>query len=1295
MADIKQKIKDSKIIPELKEILLNDCLLQLESKFGLSSLGEFEDVTNLPNLFSNPKEKEVRIELEKLIENKKISGILSEISVQEFIREYSYTYLNRFIALKLLEERKIILQTVSKDYESKGFIFYLADNPQDETLYNQGKAYEAYKSFFSWQCLQISKDEEIKILFNPQTTISKIFPLEKTLKRIFELINKEELNEVWKEDEVIGWVYQYFIEDDKKRVFDKIYNKKQKMDLTDIAPATQIFTPKWIVKYLVENTLGRLWLRMHPDSKLRENLSYFVPNENDKESIEFKKAKEITLLDPACGTMHFGMVAFDIFYNIYLEELENAGKQNWPLKPSVEIKEDIPQSIIENNIYGIDIDQRSIQLSALSLYLKAKSLNKDASIQKYNLISTNIPTFTSSDIEDFVGSISSKYEITKKLLKLILPELNKAYYLGSLLKIEETITDFLSKEKKGIIEKFRSQLSLLATDEERQLALQEDVSWEEVNSELIEAIDEFLISGNGGRKSYLALESKKGISFINALIKRYDIVVCNPPYSGRRNMDNRLANDLKQLYPKKDNDLYTMFIARCVEIANFNNSFCGMVTMHTFMFTSSNFDLRKSILESSSIETMAHLGTNTEFDVANKTAQGFTAFIVNKKRNLNLNSQGIYFRLINEIDEEKKLAFEDTLKKYLNNKISEKLFIIPQEKLKQISSWPFVYWISENIRNLFFNNKPVMNYAKTAVGQNTGENFRFLKFWWEVEITNICFHCNDINEVKNFNQKWFPYMKGGEVKKWYGNQEYVINWYEDGKELKDYAIFRNNGKHWSRYIQNLKYCFKEGITYSFLTVSNLSLRYMPAGFIFDVAGSAIFPKVTNVFFLLGILNSKISTYLIKILNPTVNYQVGDLAKLPYPDIEGVQELSDEIIGKVKNCVELKKQIVKTEETSWEFELPLNWCDGIFDKLNIDKELAILESEISSDIYILYEIKKEDITQIEKEYGKLPAELKLYDECNIKELKKIESLYLSKHIPKEVLKQNDDFIDDENEDDLEIVPEKIKGNSRFLTFEEMCLASGDHPETVFNYIKNNNLERPEERYELAVRWISYAIGVYFGRFNVDGVAPDDDGIAVIDLGHNDDLPENIEEILIKVAGEKNTNEIIKILGGDLRKFLSYDFFLKHHIPMYKKRPVYWLLQTKNKNYSFYIYNQKINRDTLFKLIDKYIEPKEKLENLKLAELQNKAIKIEIGSEKRELLIQIEKIDNFLQEIRDFKSNILEIIGSGYQTDIDDGVILNIAPLYKVIPWKEPEKYYKELKEGRYQWSSISKIIFNNK
>ena len=463
MVDVKQKIKESKIIPIIKKLLIDDCDQQLEGVFGFQKDGRLEELSNLPNIKDGSKDFETRKIIENNINNKTKSGLSEKQTREDLIKEYSYTYINRFIAFKMFEDRKIIEETVSGEYRSKGFIYYMADNPKEEENYKLGNEYETYKRFFLHQCRILSKDEEIKILFDPDSLVSHLFPKEITLNKIFELTNNEKLNSVWGEDEVIGWVYQYFIEDEKKKVFDRIYKDKKKMDLTDIAPATQIFTPKWIVKYLVQNTLGRLWIRMHPDTSLLDKLDYYVPNEGDNDHIELKGVKEITLLDPACGTMHFGMVAFDLFYQMYVEELEKHGINGWPNKASVSSIAEIPQTIIENNIYGIEIDYRAIQLSALSLYIKAKSKNINASIQKYNLVCTNISNFTKEDIDDFINSISSKYEITKKLLGLIIPELNKAYYLGSLLKIEDTINNFISKEKISLEERFKKQLDLFVT----------------------------------------------------------------------------------------------------------------------------------------------------------------------------------------------------------------------------------------------------------------------------------------------------------------------------------------------------------------------------------------------------------------------------------------------------------------------------------------------------------------------------------------------------------------------------------------------------------------------------------------------------------------------------------------------------------------------------------------------------------------------------------------------------------------------------------------------------------------
>jgi len=1293
MTNTQQIIKDSKFIPEIKKILFEDCFAQLEGTFGISNSGNFESLSNLPNIREGTDSFEIRKKLEKYVTHKKESGVAPEEAVVDFVKEYAFTYLNRFVAFKMMEERKILRQTVSREFESNSFKFYLADHTEDERRWKQGNMYEAYKNFIHWQCRELCKDNEIKVLFDPDNIVSHIFPQERTLKHIFKLINQEKLALIWKEDEVIGWVYQYFIEDDKDKVFDKIYRQKQKMDLRDIAPATQIFTPRWIVQYLVENTLGRLWIRMHPDTRLIEKMKYYVPNENDKELIPLKPAKEITLLDPACGTMHFGMVAFDLFYEMYLEEIENTGKDRWLESPSCEKEALIPASIIKNNLYGIDIDLRSIQLSALSLYLKAKSKYREILIEKYNLIHTDIPAFSDEAINEFVDSLSPKYDLTKKLFKLIMPELAKVYYLGSLLKIEDIINSFLEEQYTTLSKQFGRQIhfAFAIKKEQEEILFKKELVWPEVKKELRDALNEFIEQTNGNTDPFMAQQTRKGVYLIDTIMKRYDIVVCNPPYSGKRNMNPALKEDLTNLYPKKDGDLYTVFIDRCLDLTSNNNGFCGMVTIHSFMFTSSYEQIRKDILGNTSIETLCHLGTRTEFDVANKTAQGFTMYVLCKNSRYKDASKSVYFRLVLENEEEKRLAFEEALDKYLKGDKSEKVYVLEQEKLKTIPGWPFVYWVSDNVRSLFEKNKKLIESAKPCQGLATTDNFRFVRFWWEVGVNDITFDCQDLSISKNY--KWIPYAKGGDVNKWYGSQLNIVNWQNNGKEIKDNVLRKYTYLNsWVWVVKNSEYYTKEGITYTEMA-KNTCARYLPRGYIFDVKGSCIFSKSINSNLLLSIINSKMVDFLLKLLNPTVSTQVGDISRIPLP-IEGKEEIEKIILLNFYKCINIRKTMIKGDEISWEFISPPYWITGIIETLEREKHLAIFESEISEAVYKLYDITQEDIDQIESEFGRLPGQFPKINNLNDDELKIIKSLYLEKHIPSEVINQNKESSDEESEEAKDIQQESTnrKGkNKRYLTLEEICLASGFHPETVYEYIKSNHLERDEERFGLAVRYISYALGVVMGRFKVDSIKPDDDGITVMDEGHSDDATARVRDVLDKILNENEAKEVINIIGGDLRKFLMNDFFIKYHIPMYKKRPVYWLSQTVKKNYGFYIYNLKFNQDTLYSLIQKYIVPRINLEKLRLMDIYNKKETVKIPKEEKEMEKLIAKSEEFLEELELFKQDIQEVIDTGFKPDIDDGVILNMAPLYKLIPWKEPEKYYKNLQMGQYEWAHVSRYF----
>ena len=1300
-----------KMVQTIRGILMQEAREQLEGIYGLHGNGTFEDIKSLPELKDADK-AETRRQLEYFLNEEKKTDLKCKDAVDKLVKEIAFTHLNRFVAFKMMEARKIIRETVSRDKDSNAFKFYLVDHPDDEKLFNTGSSDEAYEHFILWQSGQI----EIKVLFDADNLPSRIFPRPRVLKEVLGIINGDEIASVWQEDETIGWVYQYFIEEDKDAVFEKIYKQKKKMELRDIPAATQIFTPKWIVQYLVENTLGRLWLRIHPDSKLKEHMKYYVPNEQDKDSIPFKRVRDITLLDPACGTMHFGMTAFDIFYTMYLEEIENAGKEGWGEEPSVKNESDIPKSIIENNLYGIDLDLRAIQLSALSLYIKAKGRNKDTRLERFNLTYTDIPPFSDEAINNFLYSLPTAQTVTKKLLREILPVLNKAYYLGSLLKIEAIINDFIEKEKivpKGL----KAQTSLF---EERgakkqldlDLYVKKKVAWDQVKEEILPAFKQFAESHKETSGSFLANESIKGMGLIDALIRKHDVVVCNPPYSGRRNMNEAIRNELKNLYPNKDGDLYTVFIDRCLDLTTENYGFCGMVTIHSFMFTSSHEEIRREIINGTEIEGMVHLGTRAEFDVANKTAQGFTMYSLGRISNSTKHSvSGVYFRLVKENEEEKHIAFREALNNYRNNPDSfsdPHVFVLQQEKLKAIPGHPLFYFISDNFRNLFSKFDKVKDLSCPCRGDQLSDNIRFIRYFWEMNKENIFMNCSDHKSSMVSNKTWYPYMKGGAFNKWYGNHDYLVNWKNDGKEvlnLRPKSVIRNYEEK-----------FKHGITFSSLTIGEISFRLMEQGFLFDQAGSAIIPKEISIYLLMGILNSKLATYIIKLVCPTVNYTIGDIAKIPVAYFKTKNDLQSQIKTNVQLCISLKKSITEVEDTNWYFICPANWHSGLCNILKHQKELANLETTISELVYELYDIDKTDIYKIELEFNILPAKLPKVNDLKDPQLQAIETLYLEKHVPEDVITQNSQNMDDEDaagdeggEDESSTGRGRLK---RFLTFEELCLASGFHPETVYDYIVENKLEREEERYELAVSWISYALGVVLGRFKpgqkgelgcgIDedgtvflvcdfvklGKLIDDDGIMVLDKGHPDDLPSRIEDALFIMFGESDAKSVINTIGGDLRSFLEKDFFIKWHIPQYKKRPVYWLLQSSKKSYGLYVFHERLKADSIYSIQEKYINPKIVLEKSHLAEHKGRLETLNEGKEKRNLEKEIDKLEAFIDELIDFQAKVKAIADKGYDPDIDDGVILNMAPLYEIIPWAEPKKFWKELKDGKYDWAHMA-------
>ena len=1233
---------------QARELLTGEIKDMLQGIYGLDSKGEFEDIKRLPAVQSLPEIRATRTRLEKFLNDEEQAGLPRQEAVDKLVKEVAFTHLNRLVAFKMMEARKLIRGTLDRYQESNAFKFYLAEHDDKLRLYEQGSLPQnevgegprdqAYRHFLLWQCAQLSK--EIKVLFDPENLASQLFPRPMTLKSLVEMLNDPALADAWSQEETVGWIYQYFNENEKKDVFDRLYKKKQKIRPEDIPAATQLFTPRWIVKFLVQNTLGRQWMQMHPDSCLAAALDYLVPLAGDIPPEKMKPVREIEVLDPACGTMHFGLVAFDLLAEMYREEMEMAGSSGWPEKPSVSSAEAISAAIIANNIFGIDIDLRAVQLSALALYLKAKNLNPRAQIKESHLACAELQLPDDAKLEAFLKASKFTLPVYERIIRRLWSTMRGGSGIGtgSLLPLESAITLEVERER-------RSHLTSLQRFED-QSEVPRDVArtafwgqefWDVLGDQIVMAFNSFADeqAAAGGDESYFVGEASKGMRLLDIMRRKYDCVFTNPPYMTRRNMQEPLSEFLEANYSEAKGDFYTAFIKRCLELTKDFGRF-GLLTVHSFMFVSSYEKLRECISTQTAIESGCHLGPKSEFEVSNPNALGFVAFTCRKGSdeirlfNPDDSWYGTWYRLAKAEGEEKRNLFEKQLAGQ-----AEGVYVYQQAAFNSIPGSPWVYWITLGLRRLFVELPKLCEIAPPKHGMTTGDNFRFLRFWWEPGDERISFGCNSRDESYTTGKRWFPYMKGGKVKRWYGNQEFVLNFSRNGKEL---LAAREDGTASGHRHDNPDYYFLRGLTWTQLTSSQFSARISPGGFIFDVSGSSTFPEEVEP--VLAIINSGLSRYLLNLINPTVHFQVGDLARLP------IHAENNRIKLKklVNNIINILQTTSAEDETTFDFIAPPWSCslDDTSTELFLrDDALADAEKAIDEEVYRLYGITDEDRKAIESELAEPVAE-------------------------GEEVKEEPDYIDDE---------------------------------------------------ELARRWISYAVGIVMGRFSPDisgalgqGRFPspvaaqlrslaDNDGVAILDEGHKDDLAAKVWNALETALGESGASEVVSTALGDgnpealLRRYLERDFW-KRHLQQYRKRPVYWLLQSPGKSFSVYVFHERATRDTLPLILGtRYATGKINQLKNRMDEVRTDITSAE-GRARKLLEKNIEDLETKLLDLEAFEAAIRRVLELkdergdtvGWAPEIDDGVILNLAPLRELMPsWKEPGKFWQELEEGKYDWS----------
>ena len=1137
-----------------------------------------------------------------------------QVGYEELIEESAYTWFNRLTALAFMEangyiEEKMIFNNGVKNepaiidnyYEFEFFKNLDVDlqkelhNLRDENTPNSIE--KLYSILMEEKCEELSAI--MPFMFKKKGTYSDIlFPtgllLENSLLvRIREEIGKEA------PIELIGWLYQFYNSEKKDQVFEAL-KKNTKITKENVPAATQLFTPDWIVKYMVENSLGKLALESTGiNENLKDNWKYYIESELDKNS-EKIKIEDVKILDPAMGSGHILVYAFDLLFEMY----ENLG---WSTKESV-------LSILKNNIYGLEIDERAGQLASFALMMKAR----EKFSRLFSVLKREEDFKLNTLIIEESNSLSERVKNRIKAnnlnnLNKIIEDFEDAKEYGSILKLETIDKELLEREFNILKESFNNneQGTLIFNEDELDINIEEDL-------ELIESL------------------IRQHITLVN----QYETVVTNPPYMGGKGFSPKLKTYVEENYKDTKSDLFAVFIERCNEFTK-KNCYTSMITMQSWMFLSSFENLRKNIIEKTEIKTLNHLGARAFSEIGGEVVST-VAWVSQKKCPKN---DGTYLRLVdyNNADLKEEEFF---------NKAN--YFQAKQKDFEKIPGSPIAYWVSDKIREIF-EKKLIGNLFPVKKGADTGNNDLFLKMWHEVNIRKSGLTLGIEEAKKKFTGKWVPYNKGGEFRKWYGNLEYFINWENDGYDLK-------NSK---ANLRSPQLYFRDGITWNALSSSKTSAR-KSANSIFDSAGSSMFPQKEEIGYYLAFMNSKIVDYLLKILNPTLNYGAGTISNLPDADIKKHKEI---IKNKSQQNISISKEEWDSRETSWDFER-LSLIDG--------KDLKSAYENYCSHW-------RDNFVQLHK---------------NEEELNR---LFI------EIYDLQDEMDEKVSFDDITI----LKKEAKIVEIDNSKAREFSSESEKYLYDRGVSLEFNKD--ELVKQFLSYAIGCIMGRYstnkpglimaNSDDVLelssnkflvkdangdirqeveteflPDEFGILPItaEKDFSNDIVERVKEFVKFVYGEEslkdNLNFIAEALGNKdnknpeeiIRTYFIKDFYADH-LQRYQKRPIYWLMNSGKKNaFSCLFYMHRYEPLTVARVrADYLIHYQEMLENKrKFIERQLYAEDI-TAKEKKNVEKELKDLDVLLKELREYANEVKHIAEQKIALDLDDGVNINYERLGAIL------------------------------
>lgn len=809
---------------------------------------------------------------------------------QNVLEEVAYTWFNRMIAIRFMEindylpSRVRVLSSENPGKLEPDFVTNPFDTDLDFTPYerdrvlqfkDENKLDELFRALFIKQCnklheilpelFEATRDyTELLLTISFTDKDGVVYHLTHDIPESdFDISHTDEDGKTPGQVEIIGWMYQYYNTEPKDEVF-ALLKKNVKITKERIPAATQLFTPDWIVRYMVENSLGRLWVEGHPNDALKAGWKYYLEEAEQEPDVQAQLAKlredyarlnpeDIKVIDPCMGSGHILVYAFDVLMQIY----EAQGYT----------QRDAARLIVEKNLYGLDIDKRAYQLAYFAVMMKARQYNRRIlngeikphlyAIQDSNGINRNQLQFFGWSM----GDVERNKAVTQ--VEYLLDTFRDAKEYGSILSVDMLDWELLYRFA-GTVD-YSDQISL----DELNLEATKDALWTLVEQGAV-------------------------------LAQKYDVVVTNPPYMTISNASPKLGEYVKTIFGDSKADLYSVFLSRCTKMTK-ENRFQAMITQHSWMYLASFEKMRISLLKSQGIINMAHLGSRAFDEIGGEVVQTTSFVLIHASLNGYL---GTYCRLTAPTcQKDKETLFLSKTGQYVAN----------QQQFILIPGAPIAYWLSDAFLGAF-NYPPLSSVGETREGITTANNDLFLKLWHEVSIRNIDFNCTSQTDAEKSKKRWFPHHKGGEYRKWFGNCEYVINWEYGGSAIMNYKDETTGRIRSHNY--NIEYNFREYATWSRISSENVGLRYSPVGYIFDSASAGLFLPHDLLFYGMGFICSNVAKPLLNVLNPTIKIQPGDVAVLP---LKIDQSKKENVDCYVRDCIQNAQEDWNAYETAWDFK----------------------------------------------------------------------------------------------------------------------------------------------------------------------------------------------------------------------------------------------------------------------------------------------------------------------------------------------------------------------------------------